>query len=96
MQHNHSNQNRSLPCHTHPDDPLVISMTNMTASTSSRSTAPTGQRHIDWQYEPSDEEFIEAQLPAEGLADDALVGPLGAKAIASVTGAVSTILLSES
>ena len=69
-------------------------MTNMIASTST-STAPNEHRRIDWQYEPSDEEFIEAQIPDSALDNDALVGPLGAKAIASVTGAVSTSLLSE-
>jgi len=64
---------------------------------SSPSTSTHGQdsRRIDWKYEPSDEEFIDAQLPAAELGDDALIGPLGAKAIASVTGAVSTSLLSE-
>jgi hypothetical protein len=71
-------------------------MTNATASAASGSTVPTGHRHIGWQYEPSDEELIEAQFPASGQADDALVGPLGAKAIASVSGAISTSLLSES
>jgi hypothetical protein len=51
-------------------------------------------RGIEWQYEPSEEEFIEAKALPGGLEDDALVGPIGAKAIASVTGAVSTALLS--
>jgi len=57
---------------------------------SSPSTSTHGQdsRRIDWKYEPSDEEFIDAQLPAAELGDDALIGPLGAKA-------VSTSLLSE-
>lgn len=70
-------------------------MTSMTASTST-TPPPTDHRRIEWQYEPSDEEFIEAQIPPASMDDDALVGPLGAKAIASVTGAVSTSLLSES
>jgi len=60
----------------------------------STSTHRQDSRSIDWKYEPSDEEFIEAQLPSTELGDDALIGPLGAKAIASVTGAVSTSLLS--
>jgi hypothetical protein len=63
-------------------------------STTTSSHTPS-QHRIEWQYEPSDEELIEAQLVHPDVDGKPLLGPLGAKAIASVTGAVSTSLLSE-
>lgn len=68
-----------------------------TTSQDSNSFHPPHTHRIEWEYEPSEEELISAHLRDEANASggDALVGPLGAKAIASVTGAVSTSLLSE-